>query len=341
MPLSDRISFLQPKDLLKMQAIAVIAPGPGYRLELCTRERPVPGPHQVLIQVAAAGVNRADLLQAQGKYPPPPGAPETLGLEVSGIVAEAGPGAAFVQGQTVCALLPGGGYADHALADDLWVLPVPAGVGVREAAALPEAFFTAWTNLIDTARLKAGETLLVHGGASGIGTAAIQLGAALGCTVLTTASGAERCTRCEALGAARAIDYGAEDFVAAVREATQGRGADVILDMVGGDYIAKNFAAAAPLGRIVNIAFQKGMRAEVDFLPMLHKRLTLAGTTLRGRTSAEKGAIRDALQKTVWPLIETGKIRPVIEAVLPLAEAQKAHARMAQGGHFGKILLTP
>ena len=323
-----------------MRAVAVDHPGPDYRLTLTEIAVPAPGPRQVLIAVAAAGLNRADLLQAQGKYPPPPGASETLGLEVSGTVAAAGADAGFAEGDTVCALLPGGGYADYAIADDSCVLPLPKGVGTVEAAALPEAFFTVWTNLFDTARLRPGETLLVHGGSSGIGTAAIQLAVALGVTVLTTAGGAERCRRCEGLGAARAIDYRSEDFVAVVKDATAGRGADVILDMVGGEYIARNFAAAAPQGRIVNIAFQKGARAEVDFAPMLKKRLTLAATTLRGRSISEKGAIRDALLKTVWPLIAAGTVRPLIDSTFAFADAGAAHARMAEGRHFGKILLT-
>lgn len=323
-----------------MRTVAVDNPGPDYRLVTAESAVPVPGPRQVVIAVAAAGVNRADLLQARGKYPPPPGASETLGLEVSGTVAAAGVDAEFAVGEAVCALLAGGGYAEFALADDSCVLPLPQGVDTIAAAALPEALFTVWTNLIDTAHLQPGETLLVHGGSSGIGTAAIQLAKALGCTVLTTAGGAERCARCEELGAVRGIDHHTEDFVAAVKDATAGRGADVILDMVGGEYIGRNFAAAAPGGRIVNIAFQKGARAEVDFAPMLHKRLSLAATTLRGRSIAEKGAIGAALLDTVWPLIAAGKIRPLIDSRFALAEAGAAHARMAEGGHFGKILLT-
>ena len=313
---------------------------PDYTLTPDNIEQPIPGSGQLLIQVAAAGLNRPDLLQAQGKYPPPPGASATLGLEVAGRVADAGPQSAWKAGDAVCALLTGGGYAEYAVADESCLLPVPAGLSVIDAAALPEALFTVWTNLIDTARLRPGETILIHGGSSGIGTTAIQLAAALGAKVLTTAGGAERCRRCEALGAVRAIDYRAEDYVAAVLDATCGRGADVILDMVGGDHIGRNFAAAAMGGRIVNIAFQKAAKAEVDFRPMIAKRLTFAATTLRGRSVAEKGAIRDALRKTVWPLIEAGKVRPVVDSVFPLAEAGKAHARMAAGGHFGKIVLT-
>ncbi len=323
-----------------MRAITVVNPGPDYTLTVSDIETPQPGPHQCLIEVAAAGLNRADLLQAQGKYPPPPGAPATLGMEVSGRVTEVGAGAAFRVGDEVCALLAGGGYAAYAVADDACILPLPAGVRLVEAAGLPEALFTVWTNLIDAAHLKTGETLLVHGGASGIGTAAIQLGHALGAKVLTTAGGAKRCEACERLGAATAIDHYTDDFVEDVLEATEGRGADVILDMVGGDYIGRNFAAAAPKGRIVNIAFLKGPIATVDFGPMIAKRLTLTATTLRGRTLDEKRAIRDALAATVWPLIETGAIKPVIDRIFPLADAGAAHAHMAKGGPFGKIVLT-
>jgi putative PIG3 family NAD(P)H quinone oxidoreductase len=323
-----------------MRAVTIVNPGPDYTLALSESETPVPGPGQVLIKVAAAGLNRADVLQAKGKYPPPQGASETLGLEVSGEVAQSAAGSPFRTGDKVVALLAGGGYAEYALADEGSVLPLPAGIDPVEAAGLPEALFTAWTNLIDAAGLKTRQTLLVHGGSSGVGSIAIQLGAALGAKVLTTASGAERCEKCERLGALLAIDHTAEDFVEAVLEATQGHGADVILDMVGGDYIGRNFTAAAPKGRIVNIAYQKGSVATVDFRLMLAKRLTLTATTLRGRSAEEKRAIRDALLNTVWPLIETGAIKPVIDRTFPLAEASAAHAHMAKGGHFGKILLT-
>lgn len=323
-----------------MRAVTVVNPGPDYTLTLAECETPSPGPGEILIKVAAAGLNRADLLQAKGKYPPPAGASDILGLEISGEVAESVAGSPFKVGDKVCALLPGGGYAEYARVDEGSVLPLPAGVGLIDAAALPEALFTAWTNLIDAGGLKAKTTVLIHGGSSGVGSAAIQLAAALGTKVLTTAGGAERCEKCERLGAALAIDHHTEDFVEAVLEATAGRGADVILDMVGGDYIGRNFAAAAQKGRIVNIAYQKGATATVDFRLMQAKRLVLTATTLRGRAPEEKRALRDALLKTVWPLIEIGAIKPVIEAVYPLGEAGAAHARMAKGGHFGKILLT-
>jgi NADPH2:quinone reductase len=323
-----------------MRAVTVVNPGPDYTLTLAERETPVPGPGQVLIKVAAAGLNRADLLQAKGKYPPPAGAPDTLGLEVSGEIAEAAADSPFRIGDKVCALLPGGGYAEYARVDEGSVLPLPAGVDLIEAAALPEALFTAWTNLIDAGGLRSKETVLIHGGSSGVGSAAIQLAAALGAKVLTTAGGAERCEKCERLGAMLAIDHHTDDFVEEVLAATAGRGADVILDMVGGDYIVRNFAAAATKGRIVNIAYQKGSTATVDFRLMLAKRLTLTATTLRGRSPEEKRALRDALLKTVWPLIEVGAIKPVVDRVFPLAEAAAAHAHMAKTGHFGKILLT-
>jgi NADPH:quinone reductase len=324
-----------------MFAIAVENPGNDYGLALSEAPVPQPGAHEILVKTAAAGINRADLLQARGKYPPPPGAPLTLGLEISGEVAATGAGVTqWKTGDKVCALLTGGGYAQYALASENCVLPLPRGVDIIEAAGLPEAMFTAWTNLVDTAHMQPGESVLIHGGASGIGSAAIQLCAAAGQTVFATAAGAQRCAACEKLGATRAINYQTEDFVEAVRAATGGRGVDVILDMVGGDYIARNFEAAAPKGRIVNIAFQRGATATVNFAPMIQKRLTFAATTLRGRNNIEKGAIGDALLAQVWPLIETGKIRPVIDRIFPLAEAQIAHAHMAAGGYVGKILLA-
>jgi NADPH:quinone reductase len=324
-----------------MFAIAVENPGKAYRLVLCESETPVPGPGEILIRTAAAGLNRADLLQARGLYPPPPGAPLTLGMEVSGEVAEAGPGVtACKPGDKVCALIPGGGYAQYAVAAVECVLPVPAGLSVVEAAALPENFFTVWTNLFDSARLAPGESVLIHGGSSGIGVAAIQLCAAMGLTVFATAGSDRKCAACLTLGAKRAIDYHNEDFVKAVLEETDGAGVNVILDMVGGDYIGRNFAAAAKGGRIVNIAYQAGATAVVNFTPMLLKRLTLTATTLRPRSNAEKGVIRDALLKNVWPLIAAGRVKPVIDSSFPLAEAQAAHARMTEGRHIGKLLLA-
>ena len=324
-----------------MNAVKVENPGPAYGLTLGKTGKPQPGPGEILVKVAAAGINRADLLQAMGLYPPPPGVPLTLGLEVSGEIAELGSGVVnHKHGDKVCALVAGGGYAEYTVVAQECVLPAPKGVSLVAAAALPEAYFTVWTNLIDTAHLEPGESVLIHGGSSGIGTAAIQLCAARGQTVFATAGSVEKCVACKALGA-HAINYRTQDFVEAVRDATAGRGVDVILDMVGGEYIERNFHAAALCGRIVNIAFQSGTSATVNFEPMLRKRLTLAATTLRLRSNQEKGAIRDALLREVWPLIEAGKIKPVIDRVFPLAEAGAAHARMAKSEHIGKILLMP
>ena len=324
-----------------MNAIEVENPGPAARLLLRKIEKPRQGAGEILIKMAAAGINRADLLQARGLYPPPFGAPLTLGLEVSGEVVELGASAVNHKlGDKVCALLAGGGYAEYVAVAQECVLPQPKGVSPVDAAALPEAQFTVWTNLIDTARLEPGESVLIHGGSSGIGTAAIQLCAARGQTVFATAGSVEKCAACEKLGA-HAINYHEEDFVEAVKPATDGKGVDVILDMVGGDYIERNFHAAALGGRIVNIAFQSGMSATVNFAPMLRKRLTFAATTLRPRSNQEKGAIRDALLREVWPSIEAGRIKPVIDSVFPLSEAQTAHAWMQEGKHIGKILLLP
>ena len=325
-----------------MRAISIKNAGPHYRLIAIEAAKPVPGPGEVLIKVAAAGLNHADINQAQGQYPPPPGASDTLGMEISGTIEAIGSDVEGVKsGDQVCALLAGGGYAEYALAPAQTILPLPAGISLIDAAALPEVHFTVWTNLMDAARLKSGERVLVHGGSSGIGTAAIQLLAALGHEVFTTAGSERKCAACEALGARRAINYKNEDFVAAIKDATGGKGVDVILDMVGGDYIQRNMSAAAVWGRIVNIGFQNGFEAQINFAPLLVKRLTLAGTTLRGRSLSEKGAIRDALARTVWPLVGQGRIRPIVDSRFPLAEAQKAHTRMQESSHIGKILLVP
>jgi len=324
-----------------MRTIKVENPGPQYRLLLTEGVKPTPAPGEVLIKVAAAGLNRADIAQAQGMYPPPSGASETLGMEVSGTVCRAGAGVhGLEQGQPVCALLAGGGYAEYALAPVECVLPVPDGVDLIAAAGLPEVYMTVWTNLMDSGRLQKGESVLIHGGSSGIGTAAIQLCVARGHKVFTTVGNQDKVDACRALGAHCAINYNEEDFVTVTRDVTQDHGVDVILDMVGGDYIERNFRAAAKLGRIVNIAFLKGIKADVNFGPMMMKRLSFMATTLRGRTNAEKGAIRDAILREVWPLIAQGKIKPVIDSTYPLAEAQAAHVRMASSGHIGKILLT-
>ncbi|HEX4160521.1 MAG TPA: NAD(P)H-quinone oxidoreductase [Rhizomicrobium sp.] len=323
-----------------MRAIRIENPGPDYRLVLGETERPDPGPGEVLIRVRAAGVNRADLLQGEGRYPPPAGASPILGMEVSGEIAALGTGTKGVEaGEKVCALVAGGGYAEYCAAPTGSVLELPKGIDVVEAAGLPEAHFTVWTNLMDSARLGPGETVLIHGGSSGIGTAAIQLCKALGHTVFATAGSSEKCGACERLGADRAINYREQDFVNAIAQATAGKGVDVILDMVGGDYIERNFHALARCGRLVNIAFQKGTRAEVNFAPMLMKRLSFMATTLRGRSNEEKSRIRDQVRAHVWPLIERGAVRPVIDQIFPLADAQSAHEKMRAGHHIGKILL--
>lgn len=324
-----------------MRAIQVENPGPDYRLTVGEVPQPAPCAGEVLIKVAGAGLNRADLLQAKGQYPPPQGASPILGMEIAGkIVERAADVREFGVGDEVCALVPGGGYAEFCTASARCLLPLPKGVELAHAAALPEALFTVWTNLFDSARLAPGETVLIHGGSSGIGTAAIQLCAALGHTVYVTAGTPEKCAACERLGAIRAINYRSEDFVEVTNDVTRGRGVDVILDMVGGDYIGRNLRALAPLGRLVNIAFQKGTTAEVNFVPMLRKRLSFMVTTLRPRSIEEKGQIRDALKERVWPLIEADRIRPVIDEEFPLAEAQAAHRKMASSNHIGKIVLS-
>lgn len=328
--------------MTQMTAIAITTPGGPEVLKPVSLARPEPQAGEILVKVAAAGVNRPDVLQRQGGYPPPPGAPATPGLEIAGEVAVVGPGVKrYRVGDKVCALVPGGGYAEYCLAAEDNALPVPAGLTMVEAAGLPETFFTVWTNVFDRAGLKAGETFLVHGGSSGIGTTAIMLGKAFGARVFATAGSAEKCAACVALGATVAIDYRKEDFVKAVKDGTDGKGADVILDMVGGDYIPRNLAAAAMHGRIVSIAFLRGSKAEVDFLPMMLKRLTLTGSTLRPRSVAEKAQIARSLEEKVWPLIAQGKIKPQIFKTFPLADAAQAHALMETSAHVGKIVLIP
>ncbi|HET7083774.1 MAG TPA: NAD(P)H-quinone oxidoreductase [Rhizomicrobium sp.] len=322
-----------------MKAIQIESPGPDYRLVVGQKPEPKPGPGQVLIAVAGAGLNNADLLQGRGKYPPPPGASPILGMEASGTIMAMGDDVSgWKAGDKVCALLAGGGYAEQAVADQGCVLPLPDGIDLVEAAGLPEALFTAWTNVMDMGRLQPDETLLIHGGTSGIGSLAIQMFAARGHRIFTTAGSEKKCEAARKLGAARAINYREEDFVAVVKKETGAAGVNVILDMVGGDYVQRNIEACAAWGRIVNIAYQKGFQTEVNFLPVLTKRLSLAATTLRGRDTAQKQAIRDALRREVWPLLG-GRIRPVTERIFPLAEAQQAHETMAKTGHIGKILL--
>jgi putative PIG3 family NAD(P)H quinone oxidoreductase len=305
-----------------------------------TRPTPAPGPRDVLIAVAAAGVNRPDLMQRQGRYAPPPGASDIPGLEVSGrVVARGKDVEEWKEGDVVCALVAGGGYAEYCAAPAPQCLPVPKGLDLVPAAALPETVFTVWTNVFERGRLSAGETLLVHGGASGIGTTAIQMARARGVRVFATAGTREKCAACEKLGAERAIDYAREDFAAVVAEMTAGRGVDVILDMVGGDYLPRNLASLAPDGRLVQIAFLKGPRAEIDLMAVMQRRLTLTGSTLRPRSIEEKGRIARAVRENVWPLIEKGDVRPVLHATFPLAAAAEAHRALEVGTHVGKIVL--
>ena len=323
-----------------MTAIEIVRPGPPDVLVPATRPTPWPSPGEVLIQVAAAGVNRPDLMQREGKYPPPPGASDIPGLEVAGAIAALGSGVQDRRvGDVVCALVAGGGYAEYCLAPAPQCLPVPRGVDVIAAAGMPETFFTVWTNVFERGRLGAGETLLVHGGSSGIGTTAIQMAVAFGAKVLTTAGSAEKCAACERLGAERAINYRTEDFVQVVKDATAGRGVDVILDMVGGEYVSRNIEALAVEGRLVQIAALGGARADINLARLMQRRLTMTGSTLRPRAVSEKGAIADSLKKNVWPLVEQGRIRPVIHATFPLARAADAHRTMEGGEHIGKLVL--
>jgi putative PIG3 family NAD(P)H quinone oxidoreductase len=302
---------------------------------------PAPGEGEVLIRVEAAGVNRPDLVQREGRYPPPPGAPEIPGLEVAGTVTSVGPGvSAPREGDAVCALLAGGGYAEFCVAPAVQCLPVPPGVSPVEAAALPEACFTVWTNVFERGRLQAGESLLVHGGSSGIGTTAIQIARARGAVVFATAGTGEKCEACERLGAVRAINYRTTDFVPVVRELTDGRGVDVVLDMVGGSYVARNIEALADDGRLVQIAFLEGTRVELNLGPLMRRRLTLTGSTLRPRSVSEKGRLARAVEREVWPLIARGEMRPIIHATFPLQDAAAAHAMLEEGAHVGKIVLT-
>jgi NADPH2:quinone reductase len=323
-----------------MTAVEIAGFGGPEVLRTCERPVPRPGEGEVLIAVAAAGVNRPDCLQRAGLYPPPPGASDIPGLEVAGTIAAAGPGVSpDIVGRTAMALVAGGGYAQFCVAPHANTLPVPAGLSMDQAASIPETFFTVWHNVFERGRLQSGETLLVHGGASGIGTTAIQLGRAFGARVLATAGTAEKCAACERLGAI-AIDYNAEDFVARTIAETGGRGADVILDMVGGDYIARNYEAAAEDGRVVQIAFLKGAVAQANFARLMVKRLTHTGSTLRIRSTEFKAAIARQLQEKVWPLLAAGTVAPAMDRVFALEDAGKAHARMESGANIGKIALA-
>lgn len=312
--------------------------GPDTPLSLAVVARPEPGPGEILIQVAAAGVNRPDLMQRAGLYPPPPGASETLGLEVAGEVAAVGAGVTrWKQGDAVCALLPGGGYATFAIAHEGSALPIPAGLTLVEAAALPETVFTVWANVFEAGALKPSETLLVHGGASGIGTTAIQMARAHGSRVFATAGDDAKTKLCETLGAERGINYRSEEFEDVVRGAG---GADVVLDMVGGPYVQKNLNLLNDGGRCVIIAFLQGPQAQLNLVRMMFKRLTLTGSTLRSRAKEEKARLAREIERVVWPWIEAGKVKPVIDSTFPLADAEAALQRLQSGKHAGKIVLT-
>jgi len=326
-----------------MICVEITRSGGPEVLVAAERADPVPGDHEVLIRVAGAGVNRPDVLQRIGAYPPPHGASDIPGLEVSGTVAAVG---RRVQGwrvdDPVCALVAGGGYATLCVAPAPQCLPVPTTLDLVEAAAIPETTFTVWTNVFERGRLRAGETLLVHGGTSGIGTTAIQLAVARGATVLATAGSDEKCRACEELGAQQAINYRTADFVEAVRELTDGNGVDVVLDLVGGSYVTRNLSALAVEGRLVLIGLMEGAHlAEIDLRLVLGRRLTMTGSTLRARTVEEKGRIAAALRTEVWPLFERGAIRPIVDRILPLADAAGAHRVMEAGGHIGKLVLRP
>lgn len=327
-----------------MRVIEIARFGGPDVLRLSTRDAPTPGPGEVLIRVLAAGVNRPDLLQRLGKYPPPAGASDLPGLEVAGVIDVIGPVGGepgrWVPGDQVMALVPGGGYAEFVSVPAEQCLPVPTGLSMVEAAAIPETFFTVWSNLVDRARLTAGEWLLVHGGSSGIGTAAIQVGRAIGARVVVTAGSTAKCTACHRLGAELAINYRTDDFVVAARTHSGGRGMDVILDMVGGDYLPRNVELLAVDGRLVQISVLRGAKSELDLSVVMRRRLTVTGSTLRPRSAAEKGAIARALETHIWPLIANGTIRPVIHATFPLVQAADAHRVLEQGDHIGKVVLT-
>jgi putative PIG3 family NAD(P)H quinone oxidoreductase len=334
-----------------MNAIEISTPGGPHVLTLTQRPAPAPGPGEVLVQIDAAGVNRPDLAQRQGKYPPPPGVTDIPGLEIAGRIVALGPatadgaprsasGRVWNVGDVVCALVAGGGYAEQCAVPGVQCLPIPAGLSIVEAAALPETYFTVWTNVFERGRLAVGEWLLVHGGSSGIGTTAIQLATARGAKVIVTAGTDEKCRACERLGATRGVNYRTADWVAAVKDLTGGQGVDVVLDMVGADYVARNLECLARDGRLVQIAHMQGQTAEVPIRLIMMKRLTWTGSTLRPRTPSEKGAIAAALEREVWPLLAAGGVRPIIDRTFRLAEAAAAHAALESGEVVGKVVLT-
>jgi len=325
----------------KMRAIEIAKPGGPEALVPTERPLPTPKPNEILVKVAAAGVNRPDILQRQGLYAVPPDASDLPGLEIAGEVVACGASAKrWKVGDKVCALAHGGGYAEYCVVPEVQALPLPKGMSLIEAASLPETFFTVWSNVYDRGRLKAGETLLVHGGSSGIGVTAIQIAKAMGNRVLATAGSDDKCAACVKLGADKAINYRSQDFLAEVLAATDNKGVNVILDMVGGDYVPKELKCLAEEGRLVFIAFLRGPKTELDINEVMRRRLTLTGSTLRPRPVEFKGAIAASLRQHVWPLIEAGKIKPVIFKTFPLAEAAEAHRLMESSQHIGKLVLT-
>ena len=325
----------------EMTVVEIAAPGGPEQLKTARRPTPKPGDNEVLVRVEAAGVNRPDVMQRQGRYPPPPGASDLPGMEIAGEVVALGTGVSGVSlGDKVTSLLPGGGYAGYAIAAAPLLMPIPKGLDMVEAAAIPETFLTVWTNLFERGRCKAGDIVLIHGGTSGIGTTAIQLAKAWGARVFATAGSEAKARACEALGAVRGIDYKTEDFVEVMRAETKGYGVDITLDMVAGSYVQRNLEIAAVEGRVVTISLLGGSRAEINVGLILTKRLTLTGSTLRSRTVAQKAAVADGVRQNVWPLIESGKVKPVIFRTFPLAEAAEAHRLMESSNHIGKIVLT-
>jgi NADPH2:quinone reductase len=323
-----------------MRAVEIAAPGGPEQLRLASRPTPRPGKGEVLLKVAAAGVNRPDVLQRRGLYPPPPGASDIPGLEISGTVVAAGQGATHLIGSRQCALVGGGGYAEYCLAPVGTCLPVPEVLRMSEAAAMPETLFTVWINLFERGFAADGDTVLVHGGTSGIGTMAIKLGNLFGLEVIVTCGSDEKCAAAIELGAAHAINYATGDFSDAVQRWTEGRGVAVVLDMIGGDYVPRNLACLADDGRHVSIAFQRGPTAEIPIPDLMRRRLTLTGSTLRTRDIAFKTMVRDEIAQTVWPYVEGNRLKPVMDESFPLEEAAAAHARMEAGDHVGKIVLT-
>ena len=324
-----------------MRIVHIAKPGGAEMLEIGTRQIPEPMDHEVLIKVAAAGLNRADVMQRNGNYPPPPGASDILGLEVSGTIAKVGSRVSnYSAGDEVCALLAGGGYAEYCVAPATSCLPIPTGISLVDAGALPETFFTVWTNLFMRGKLRAGERCLIHGGTSGIGSTAIQLAKAFGAEVYVTAGSDEKCAACINFGADAAINYRTTDFVDEIKTQTNGKGVNLILDIISGEYVAKNIKCLTDEGRMVIIATQGGFRAQINVLPIMTKRLTITGSTLRPRTTEQKAQIADELRTLAWPLLNEGKIKPIIDSVFPMDEVRAAHERIESGSHIGKILLT-